>query len=145
MALRDGCRKRILIVDDENVLAENLGVYFTNAGATVAIAHTGEEAVAAADRFNPECVVADCNLPGIDGIETLRRIMERHPAALAVLITGRTDQVIREARALGIRNILIKPFPLVELCRCMCGPQAPAGTPCEKERKAESPVTPLAW
>ncbi len=145
MALLDGCRKRILIVDDETVLAENLGVYFTNAGATVAIAHTGEEAVAAADRFNPECVIADCNLPGISGTETLRRIMERHPETLPVLITGRTDEVIREARALGIRNILIKPFPLAELCRCMCGPRAPAGAPCETEPKVQSPVTRLAW
>ena len=145
MFLPDGCRKRILIVDDETVLAENLGVYFTNAGATVAVAHTGEEAIETADRFGPDCVIADCNLPGISGMETLRLISSRHPEAVTVLITGRTDEVIREAGALGIHNVLIKPFPLVELCRFMCGPHAPAGAPCESDAKLETPVPSLTW
>jgi len=144
MALLDGCIKRILIVDDEMVLAENLGVFFTNAGATVAIAHSGEEALEVADRFQPECVIADCNLPGINGMETLRRIVERHPGTVPVLITGRTDEVIREAAALGIHNVLIKPFPLVELCRFMCGPRAPSGMPCDREAKVQSPALSFA-
>jgi DNA-binding response OmpR family regulator len=145
VALLDGCIKRILIVDDEMVLAENLGVFFANAGASVAVAHSGEEALETAERFLPECVIADCNLPGMNGMETLRRILDRRPGVVPVLITGRTDEVIREAGALGIHNVLIKPFPLVELCRFMCGPLAPAGAPCDSEaKKVQAPLAPLA-
>lgn len=115
------CSRRILIVEDEVLLAENIGVFLTAAGAEVVIAHSGEEALPAAEALDPQCVIVDYNLPGMNGIETVLRIRERRPEVHSVLITGQgSEAVLAEARAQGIGHVLIKPFALPDLGRCVC-------------------------
>lgn len=122
------CSQRILIVEDEALLAENIGLFLTAAGAEVAIAGSGEEALRAADVLDPQCVIVDFNLPGMDGIQTMIRIRERHPRVHSVLITGQgSEAVLTAARAHGIEHVLIKPFALPDLGHCVCtNPRAEA-------------------
>jgi len=121
MATWRPCSRRILIVEDEVLLAENIGVFLTAAGAEVVIAHSGEEALQAAEALDPQCVIVDYNLPGMDGIQTLLRIRERRSQVHSVLITGQgSEAVLAEARAQGIAYVLIKPFALPDLGHCVC-------------------------
>lgn len=116
------CSQRILIVEDEILLAENIGVYLSAAGANVVIAHSGEEALRAAGALEPQCLIIDYNLPGMDGIQTMLRLRERSPRIHVVLITGQgSDAVLAAARAQGVAHILVKPFALPDLGRCVCG------------------------
>lgn len=116
------CKKRVLLVEDEETLAENLGAFLESLGAEVAIAHSGEQAIRAADLLGPQCVVMDYNLPGMNGLQTIDRIWERHPQARCVLITAQCSEAITmEALERGIQQVLLKPFPLPELRTQVCG------------------------
>jgi DNA-binding response OmpR family regulator len=122
------CCKRVMVIEDEQLLAENIGIYLEAAGAEVLIAYSGEEALLQAGHFAPQCVIVDFNLPGLNGIETMRRIRERFPDAFCVLITGQgSESVYMAARASGVDHILIKPFALPELGSSVCShPRAEA-------------------
>jgi DNA-binding response OmpR family regulator len=110
-----------MIIEDEELLAENIAIYLEAAGAEVLIAHSGEQALLHAGHYEPQCLIVDFNLPGINGIETMRRIRERFPDAACVLITGQgSEAVYAAARASGVDHILIKPFALPDLGSCMC-------------------------
>ncbi len=122
MATWRPCSRRILIVEDEALLADNIAVYLRAAGAEVAVAHSGEEALRAAEGLDPDCVIVDYNLPGMDGIQTLLKLRGRNPGVHVVLITGQgSDAVLAAARAQGVAHILVKPFALPDLGRCVCG------------------------
>jgi CheY-like chemotaxis protein len=120
------CNRRILVIDDEQGFADNIGFYLGSAGAhVVSVAYSGEQALGAAETFAPECIVADYNLPGIDGIETIVRLREMHPAARCVLMTAHPSAAMfAAAREHGVRDVLIKPFPLPSLRPHVCGTQS---------------------
>ncbi|HEX9181549.1 MAG TPA: response regulator [Burkholderiales bacterium] len=115
------CCKRVLIIEDEEILAENIAYYLETGGAEVLVAHTGEQALLHLGHFAPQCVIADFNLPGVNGIETMRRIREQFPQTFCILITGQgSESVYVAARASGVDHILIKPFALPDLGSCLC-------------------------
>lgn len=115
------CCRRVLIIEDEEILADNIAIYLKAGGADVAIANSGEQALAHLDHFAPQCVVVDFNLPGMNGLETMRRIRERFPEAFCILTTGQgSESVYVAARASGVDHILIKPFALPDLGNCLC-------------------------
>jgi CheY-like chemotaxis protein len=120
------CNKRILVIDDEQGFADNVGLYLGSSGAhDVTITYSGEEALGAAETFAPECILADYNLPGIDGLETISRLLKQHPAARCVLMTAYPSAAMfAAAREQGVREVLIKPFPLPSLRPHVCGTQS---------------------
>jgi two-component system, NarL family, invasion response regulator UvrY len=80
---------RVLIVDDQapfrSVARTVVGL---TAGFSVAAeAETGEEAVERADEFDPDLVLMDINMPGINGVEATRQIKERHPDTMVILVS----------------------------------------------------------
>jgi PAS domain S-box-containing protein len=83
--------KRLLIVEDEPTIMEGVTELFTDAGMTVEGVTTGEEAAGAVERFEPEVVLLDITLPGIDGIETYHRIRRMRPNLSIVFATGHGD------------------------------------------------------
>ncbi|HEX6828399.1 MAG TPA: response regulator [Burkholderiales bacterium] len=110
-----------MIIEDEEVLAENIGIYLGAGGAEVLIAHSGEEALRYAAQFAPQCVISDFNLPGINGVETMRQLRERFPNLWCVLITGHgSEAVFAEARGNGVDHVLLKPFALPDLGTSLC-------------------------
>src|SRR5699024_2516005 len=65
---------RVLVVDDEQPLAQMVASYLTRVGFDTRQAHTGTQAVDEARRFSPDVVVLDLGLPELDGLEVCRRI-----------------------------------------------------------------------
>ena len=111
---------KILVVEDEQLLAQNLQDYLETQGLEVLVANDGAKAIREAGKFAPDVVVFDYRLPDMDGFEVLYGIRQ-HRTCHFVLITGHpTAEVCERARQLGVSHILFKPFPLAELARTVC-------------------------
>lgn len=95
----DGESPRVLVVDDEQSLAEVLGSVLRREGWTARTANTGLDAVRVAREFAPDAVVLDVMLPDLDGLEVLRRIRAADPDVCVLFLTAR-DAV--EDRVAGI-------------------------------------------
>ncbi|WP_160107912.1 response regulator [Pseudomonas izuensis] len=110
---------KILVVEDEQLLAKNLQDYLQVQGLEVRIAHNGAEGIDEAERFAPDVMVFDYRLPDIEGFEVLDAVRQNRNCHF-VLITGHpTAEVCERARQLGVSHILFKPFPLAELARAI--------------------------
>lgn len=104
--------RQILVVDDELTIAESVAARLRAEGFTVALAHDGPAAVAAASTFEPDLVVLDIMLPGFDGLEVCRRIQAERsvPVLMLTARTDETDQLI--GLGVGADDYLTKPFSL---------------------------------
>jgi DNA-binding response OmpR family regulator len=80
--------KRILVVDDEESIRELYRAELAEEGYEVELAGDGLQALRRLDAFRPDLVTLDVKMPGIDGIETLRRIREKHPTVPVILVTA---------------------------------------------------------
>ncbi|MCE0486919.1 response regulator transcription factor [Ornithinimicrobium sediminis] len=106
----------VLVVDDDETVREVVVAYLHRAGLPTVEAADGLQAVAAARRHRPRLVVLDVMLPGIDGIEVLRRMRETDPRLPVILLTALTTE---EDRVLGLElgadDYVGKPFSVREL------------------------------
>ncbi len=116
MTRADGTPLRVLVVDDEQNIAELIAMALRYEGWEVSQAHTGSKAVTAAREFKPDAVVLDMMLPDFDGMEVLRRMRSFDPGVPVVFLTAR-DSV--EDRVAGLTaggdDYVTKPFSLEEL------------------------------
>ena len=80
--------KRILVVDDEESIRELYRAELAEEGYEVELAGDGLQALRRLDAFRPDLVTLDVKMPGIDGIETLRRIREKNPTVPVILVTA---------------------------------------------------------
>jgi DNA-binding NtrC family response regulator len=109
-------RSKILVVDDERMIRWSIQQALEKEGYSVATVETGEEAVTLAAEDPPELVLLDVTLPGIDGIETLRRLKASDPTVTVVMITAVEDvKVVVDAMRLGAYDYMNKPFDLDRL------------------------------
>ncbi len=81
----------ILVVDDEEGIRKVLGITLADSGYDVLTASSGEEALGIFKSASPQMVLTDIKMPGMDGIELLRRIKEEKPDAEVIMITGHGD------------------------------------------------------
>lgn len=107
---------KVLLVDDEeefcNLLSERLG----HRGMKVNSVNSGEEAVSKVENESFDAIIVDLSMPGIDGLETLRRIKEKRPDLEIIMLTGHaTVQNSIEAMKLGAEDLLEKPVDLQAL------------------------------
>jgi DNA-binding response OmpR family regulator len=111
---------KVLVVEDEQLLAQNLQDYLQAQGLEVRIAHEGAKAIGEAAVFAPDVMVFDYRLPDMEGFDVLDAVRQNRKCHF-VLITGHpTAEVCERARQLGVSHILFKPFPLAELARAVC-------------------------
>src|SRR3954451_22501041 len=110
-------RGSVLVVDDEPTIAEVVCRYLQRAGYDTRIAVDGRTALNLARTLRPDLVVLDLMLPGIDGLEVMRRIRETDRDRTAViLLTAKgeeSDRVI--GLRLGADDYVVKPFSPAEL------------------------------
>ena len=102
----------VLLVDDDPLVLETLGLSIEDEGYTVTAATSGQQAVGWCREHEFAVVVCDIRMPGMNGIETLRAIKELHPAVRTIVITGYADDIDTpvEALRLGVDDYLLKPF-----------------------------------
>lgn len=107
---------RVLIVEDDEVLADGLDRYLKQAGYQTEVAISGTEADALLANEEYDLVLLDLGLPGVEGLEVLRRLRGRKSRVPVVVVTAR-DAVEDRVRGLdlGADDYLVKPFALVEL------------------------------
>ncbi|HXZ96411.1 MAG TPA: response regulator transcription factor [Burkholderiales bacterium] len=107
---------RILVVEDDSILADGLVRSLQQAGYAVDWAETGTKANAALAQENYYLVILDIGLPGMDGFEVLRRLRQRKKYIPVLILTAR-DSVEDRVRGLdlGADDYLVKPFALPEL------------------------------
>jgi two-component system response regulator AtoC len=106
----------ILIVDDERTLARAVRAFLQEAGYEAEVAGDAEQALGMLETLRPDVVFSDVRLPGMNGIELLRRIREFDPALPVVIMTAYgTIEGAVEAVKLGAFDYLKKPVDLEEL------------------------------
>jgi two-component system, NtrC family, nitrogen regulation response regulator NtrX len=103
--------RRILVVDDEQGIRGALGQLLEYEGYDVRTAANAVDGLAEYERFKPHLVFMDVKMAGIDGIEALKQLRQKDPAATVVMISGHaTIQTAVEATQLGAYDILEKPL-----------------------------------
>lgn len=102
---------KLLIVDDEKGLCDYLKKFFKARGYDVFTAIDGESALSIVKKENPELVLLDINMPGISGLEVLRRIKNASLKPKVIMVTVSDDADTREkARHFGADEFVKKPF-----------------------------------
>ncbi|HSE98530.1 MAG TPA: sigma-54 dependent transcriptional regulator [Blastocatellia bacterium] len=103
----------VLVVDDEEGIRRTLSAVLEDEGLTVYTAASGEECLAAFDRRVFSCVLLDVWLPGIDGIETLKRLKANYPETAVIMISGHgsIESAVRATR-LGALDFIEKPLQI---------------------------------
>ena len=106
----------VLVVDDDQDLAEMLGIVLNGAGIEVDLVSRGDEAVEVFRNSQPDLVLLDIMLPGIDGIEVCREIRRQSTRVPIVMLTakGDTHDVVKGLEA-GADDYMVKPFKPSEL------------------------------
>jgi DNA-binding NtrC family response regulator len=106
-----GKSQRILIVDDESIVRESLRDWLSSAGYNVVIAGSGEEALRILRREKIRIMLADLVMPGMDGIELMKRARKVVPTISTIIITAHgTIQTAIEAMREGAHDYVEKPF-----------------------------------
>jgi DNA-binding NtrC family response regulator len=107
---------KVLLVDDEQDFVEALAERMQVRGYTVETAGDGEQAIAKAAEGEFDAVFLDLAMPGLDGIETLKRLKEIDPELQVILLTGQaTVRKGIEAMKLGALDLLEKPADIKQL------------------------------
>jgi len=105
--------KKILVVDDEPDFCEALRDFLGSKGFEVAIALSGEEALPAYMQEKPDVVLLDIQMPGMDGLETLRALKAIDPEAAVIMLTTIVDEPLaKQARAKGALEYITKPIDM---------------------------------
>ncbi len=101
----------VFVVDDDDAMRDSLDFLLSSAGCAVRTFETAERLLEALADGNCGCVVTDVRMPGIDGLELLRRIKAARPGLPVVIITGHGDVPLAvEAMKLGAADFVEKPF-----------------------------------
>ena len=110
--------RRIMIVDDSRDGGESLSVLLRVLGAEVCLVHSGKDALDALDRFQPDVVLLDIGMPGMDGYEVARRIRGNplhHGISLIALTGWGQDEDRQRSAAAGFDHHLVKPADIEQL------------------------------
>ena len=105
--------KRILVIDDESVIVSTLSAILKREGYEIATALNGEEAIRCAREFQPDFLLSDIAMPGLDGVDAVLRILEFVPRAQVLFISGHANSMdaLDKARAKGYEfELAIKPM-----------------------------------
>lgn len=110
---------RILIVDDEQIVADTLSLIFKQHGFSTCTAYSADEAIVQANAFPPDLLLCDLNMPEKDGTALIAELGDAYPSCRVLVLTGSVTGASR-VWALGNRlrkelSILSKPCPPSEV------------------------------
>lgn len=113
-----GTRPRVLVADDERVIADTLGLILNQNGFETATVYSGPKAVELARAFHPDVFLGDVVMPGMSGIEAAIQICSLIPECRVLLLSGQaaTADLLRDARVRGHHfEVLLKPIHPTQL------------------------------
>jgi DNA-binding response OmpR family regulator len=115
--MQESNRGSVLVVDDEPTIAEVVSRYLERAGYRTRTAGNGAHALALISSQRPDLVVLDLMLPGIDGLEVMRRLRQpEHEPIGVILLTAKSEEADRViGLRLGADDYVVKPFSPLEL------------------------------
>ena len=106
-----GEKYKILVVDDEQSVADALKLILDDSGYTTVLSKTGREGLQLARKRPFDLAILDLWLPDISGRDVLSAIHEKRPETPVIIITAReTPELIPELRSRGAAAVLLKPF-----------------------------------
>ncbi|MBM9603048.1 response regulator [Desulfopila inferna] len=109
---------KVLLVDDEEDFIHTLSQRLEVRGLKVTGATRGADAVDLVDKQEFDAIVLDLAMPGMDGLETLKKIRENHPEAEIIILTGHASvKTSIEAMKLGAEDYLEKPVDMQDLLK----------------------------
>lgn len=109
---------KVLLVDDEESFVKTLSERLNMRDMKSDTVFGGQQALDFVDENEPDVMVLDLKMPGIDGMEVLRRIKKRYPHIQVIILTGHgTDKDEDEARRLGIYDYVQKPADIETLAQ----------------------------
>lgn len=102
---------RILVVDDEKDVCDILSRFFSEKGYETVTADTGEAALAILEKDKIDAVLLDIRMPGLSGMETLRRIKKQWPDLAVVMVSGENDEdIAKQTIQEGAFDYVLKPI-----------------------------------
>lgn len=111
-------KPRVLVADDERLIANTLGTILNRSGFEASVVYDGLQAVETASAWRPDLLLTDVVMPAMNGVEAAIRICAMIPACRVLLFSGQagTADLLQEARSRGhYFEILPKPIPPTEL------------------------------
>lgn len=115
--------KNILLIDDDKLVLRTITRFLKQQGCSVDTASSGEEAIKKAEKLNFDLIIVDVRMPGLNGIETIKRIRTSYTksnrqSAPEIVITGYLDpKAQREAEKIGITDYIYKPFAISDFIK----------------------------
>jgi DNA-binding NtrC family response regulator len=102
---------KILLVDDDQWIRDSLRLFFEAEGCRLVTSETAEEGMKALEKVDYDVVISDYKLPGMNGLEFLRKVKEKQTNIYEILITAYANYEIEtEAREIGVQDFIPKPF-----------------------------------
>ncbi len=110
--------RRVLVVDDECVIADTLTAIFRRAGYEATACYDGISALSQCESYRPDLVITDVVMPGMNGVEMAIQVKQRYPACKVLLFSGQaaTTNILEEAGRSGYDfELLSKPIHPADL------------------------------
>ncbi len=130
---------KILVVDDEKDFVEMFSLRLTRQGEKVSVAYSGQEALDLLEETKIDVVILDIRMPGMDGIETLKRIKAAYPLVEVIMLTGHgsTETAVEGMKA-GAFDYLMKPADFEDISEKLANAWKRKDEQEERIRKAEA-------
>ena len=130
---------RILVVDDEKDFVEMFSLRLTRQGEKVSVAYSGQEALDLLEKTKIDVVILDIRMPGMDGIETLKKIKAAYPLVEVIMLTGHgsTETAVEGMKA-GAFDYLMKPADFEDISEKLANAWKRKDEQEERIRKAEA-------
>jgi len=107
---------KLLIVDDQKGIRRLLTEVFSEYGYMIESCANGIKALEVIPEFNPDLIIMDVKMPGMNGIDVLKKLRETDKDIRVIMMTAYGDQhYVTQAENLGVARFIIKPFDLNEL------------------------------
>ncbi len=101
---------KVLLVDDEEMFVKSLSMRLTLRNLKTEVVTDGEQALGFVDKFDPDIIILDLRMPGMDGIDVLKKTKEKHPDTQVIILSGReTPKDREEAKKHGAFDFVTKP------------------------------------
>ena len=102
---------KILVADDQESMRKIISGMLVEAGHEVATAEDGLAAFDLLQQSSFDLIVADINMPRLNGLEFLKKVREAYPRSRVIFVTGMTEDTVRlGSENLGLAGLILKPF-----------------------------------